>query len=156
RDPRLLRLRKAEPEVEPERLRDLVMEEGSKRLPGYSTDDLADEESEGERLVAVPRPRLPERRLGRERARHQIPVEERGRGQGLADRRQSGLVREEHRDGDAVLPLLPELGPVADDRCVEVEETAGGEDVRAQRGGALGGGPHMRERVRLPELAGVR
>jgi hypothetical protein len=53
------------------------------------------------------------------------------------------------------LPFWPELGPVVGHERVEVELTARGEDVRAQRGRALRARPHVDDRVLLPARVGV-
>ena len=59
RDARLDRLRQADPEVEPQRLGDLVLEEGAERLAGGAAHHLADGPAEGEAVIAVARARAP-------------------------------------------------------------------------------------------------
>src|SRR5438094_488294 len=70
RDPRLLRSRQAEPELQPERLGHLLAEEGAERPAAHPPDDLADEEAERQPVVAVPRARAPERLLAGQRIGH--------------------------------------------------------------------------------------
>ena len=65
RDAMLLGFGQADPELEAEWLRDLVGEEGAEAPAVDAPDDLADEPSVGERVVAVRRPRLPDRLLHR-------------------------------------------------------------------------------------------
>src|SRR5581483_10535094 len=67
--------------------------------------------------------------------------------------RQAGLVVEEQADRDRLLARLGELGPVAGDGGVEVEQAARDEDVAAKGGSALGAGPDQADRVALPRPA---
>ena len=73
RDARLDRLRQADPEVEPERLGDLVLEEGAERHAGGAAHHLADGPAESEAVIAVARAGLPERRLLGQQAGHVVP-----------------------------------------------------------------------------------
>ena len=84
--------------------------------------DFADEETEGERVIAVARTRLPPRLLLGERGGHRVPVVDRLLRERLAHRGQAGLVREQPAHRDRALVLLRELRPVLRDRCVEVEQ----------------------------------
>ena len=61
-------------EVEAERFRDLLAEERSERATADAAHDLADEVTEGERVVPVPRARLPQGLLRGERVDDRVPV----------------------------------------------------------------------------------
>ena len=82
-----------------------------------------------------------------------IPLERGFEGDRLVDPRQPRLVREQpaHRDGR--LPRGAELGPVLDDRGVDVERAVLGEVVRRDRRRALRRREHERDRVARPRRA---
>src|SRR4029079_19536709 len=121
RDAWLLGLRQPDEEVETERPRDLLGEEGAQRPTVDPTDDLADEVPVRHLVVAVRRPRLPQRRLARLRLDDRLPREHLVEGELLVDPRQPRLVRQQVRDGDRLLAPLCELGPVPGNRGVDVE-----------------------------------
>ena len=59
-------------------------------------------------------------------------------------------MRHHLRDGDRILAVLRELGPVGGDGGVDVEFTTVGEHQHRQVGDGLGGGPHVDDGVRFP------
>jgi hypothetical protein len=61
-----------------------------------------------------------------------------------------GPVTHHHRDGDGLLAGLPELGPVAGHRRIQIELTALDELMYACAGEAFGAGQHGGQRVHLP------
>ena len=152
---RELAVGQAHREVDPEPVGHLVAEELAERLARDPPHELADQESERQRVIAVARAGLPERRLGGERLGHELVVVERAGRQRIAHRGDAGLVGEQHRDRRCLLAVLPVLGPVVDDRSVEVEQAARGQDVRAQRGRALGARPDVDDRVLLASGSAV-
>ena len=77
------------------------------------------------------------------------------RGQLGVDRRQPGLVAEQPPHRDVLLARLAELGPVRDDRRVDVEQPALREEVRARGRRALGRREHDLQRVAVVGRAGV-
>ena len=72
---------------------------------------------------------------------------------GLVDREQPGLVRQELADGDLLFALLRELRPVRAHPLFVVEPTARVGDGERHRGQALGGRVDDHHRVLLPRLA---
>ena len=93
RDSRLDRFRQADPEVEPERLRDLLGKEAPGRPAVHAPDDLADEPAEAAHVVAVRGARLPQRCLRREGLDHRVPGERLLQGEVAFDAGQPRAVR---------------------------------------------------------------
>ena len=149
-DPVLFGLGQADPEVEVERRGDLVGEELPEALARDPTNDLPDEPPVGEGVVAVGRSRVPVGLLGGQRLNDRVPGEHLLRAQMGVDGGQTGLVAEQPAHGDVALALGPEVGPVLDDRRVEVELAALGKEVGAHCGGALRRGEHELKGVLVP------
>ena len=105
-----------------------------------------------ERVLAVPGPRLPPRRLGGEQRAHAVPVEEHLRRLRLAKRDEPCLVAQSLADRDAPLPGLRELGPPARERVVERQHAAVGEHEHAERRRRLRHRVDVDERVPLEAL----
>ena len=72
-DPWLVLLGQPDPELEPERLGELVVEERAEAAAVDPPHDLADEMPVGERVVTVRHARLPVGRLHLERVDHRLP-----------------------------------------------------------------------------------
>ena len=73
---------------------------------------LAFVEPEGDRVIGLPRARLPRRLLPSQHDREAIEVGDHAAIDRLVEREQPGLVRQQLADGDRLLALLRELGPV--------------------------------------------
>src|SRR6266508_4063764 len=150
--PLLVLLGQPDPEVQPERSGHLVPEVRAERAAAHPPDHLADQEAEGQPVVAVTGTRTPERFLTSQRVDHELPVVEAAGRQGFPDGRQPRLVAQQVADQDAVLAVLGELRPVRRDRSIDIELAARREQVRAQRHRALGGRPYVADRVLGPWL----
>ena len=156
-DARLHVARQPEPELQPERLRDLIRDERAHGPAVDSADELAAEPAVRERVVRDSRAGLPVRRLRGDEAGHALVVDEIRHRDRRAESRQPRFVRDDVADEHA---LLPELGPVRRHRCVELElaaldqeeQTHGDESLRPReddldrvlaprRPGLLVGGP---------------
>ena len=107
-------------------------------------------------MVAVRGAGLPVGLLHLERVDHRLPRQRLLARQLGVDRGQSRLVTEQPADRDAVLPGLSELGPVRDDRRVQVELAALREQVRTRGRRALGRREHDLQRVAVVRHAVVR
>src|SRR5262249_58218196 len=94
-DPRLLGFGQADPEVEPERCSELVGEEGAERPAGDPPDDLPEDPAVGAEVVAVPRARLPDRRLSRGCGDHRAPRQHLLQGERRVDDWDAGAVAED-------------------------------------------------------------
>src|SRR6185369_17325794 len=129
---------------------DLLTQIGAERLAGDPSHDLADQESLRVDVIAVAGTRLPPRRLGGERLRHDVPVTPRARRQRAGNGRQRRLMRQEIAHRDPRLPRLGELEPVSSDRCVEVQPAGLDDTKRADGGDRLPDGVEIDERVALP------
>ena len=143
----LLLVGEPDPELEAERLGDLVVEEGAEALARDALHDLADQPAVGGGVVAVRGAGLPHRRLGLEGPDHRLPGQRLLEGERGVDVGQAGLVAQQPAHGDVRLAGRLELGPVLGDRRVDVEVAPLGEQVGARRGGALGGREHELEGV---------
>ena len=130
RDPRLVLLGQADPELEPVRLGDLLLEERPQTATVDAPHDLADEVAVGERVVAVA---TPGSHSGSCTSSARITGSHASASAASAcvDGRQPCLVAEQPAHRDVLLPGLPELGPVLHDRRVDVEQAALGQQVRA-------------------------
>ena len=134
-------------EVESERAGHFLGEEGAERAAADPAHDLADQVAVGDGVVAVGGSGLPEGLLGGERFGHRVPGPHLFPGQRGVQRRQAGLVGEQEANRQLFLPRLRELGPVGRHGRVEVEAALLGQEVGADRGGALGGREDELERL---------
>src|SRR5207247_10438757 len=102
--------------------------------------------------------RLPPGGLRLERPGHRGPVEHGAVGERRAQRRKAGPVREDLAERDVLLAGGAELGPVPSDRCVEVDEAALDQPVRADGAERLADREEVDERLLPPRAAapGVR
>jgi hypothetical protein len=144
-----------DPQIQSEGLRHLGAPEVADRRAADPPDHLPHQEPEGERVVAVPGARLPERGLGGQPRAHVVPVVEPARRKGLAQGRQPGLVVQQVAHEDPLLAVGGELWPVRRHGGIEVELPGGRQQVGAQGGGALGGGHGHAQRVLLPGPAAL-
>lgn len=136
-DPVRVLLRQAHREVDPERSGDLLAQELPGQQTGDPADDLADQEAVSDRVVSGAGARLPPGLGGREAGRGELPVVELGQGVRVTQTGDARAVREQVADAHGLLALGGEFGPVGGDRGVQVQESAVGEDVGAERGRAL-------------------
>ena len=148
-------LRQPDVEVEAQRRGDLVGDEAAEAATGHPPDDLADQEAEGEGVVAVPGARLPERRLGGQPSDHVVPVVEAAGGDGVAQRGQPGLVVQQVPDEHTILAGRRELGPVGGDGGVDVQLAGRGQQVGRERRGPLGRRHGHAQRVLLPRAGAL-
>src|SRR5579859_3603563 len=114
----------ANPEVEAQRLRYLLAEEGAQRFARYAAYNLANEPAKCQSLVSMHTSWPPERRLFGQRLNHQIPVEKCSIGQGLADSRQARLVIEQHLHRNCFFGRLTKFGPVIHHWRIQIELAA--------------------------------
>ena len=114
--------------VESPRLRDLLREEAADAPPVDPANDLADEVAVEAGLLAVLRPRLPERRRRREQPRQAVPVEECLGRLRVTESEDAGLVRQHLADERRLLPGLGVLGPVTGNGRLQVELATVGEE----------------------------
>ena len=133
RDTCLVLLREPDPELEPERLRDLVAEERADAAAVDVSHHFPEQVAVGHRVVAVRGAGVPQWLLLLERPDHRVPCEHVGRRELGVERRQSCLVAQQVAHRDPFLARLRELGPVARDRKVDVELAALGEQAHARR-----------------------
>ncbi len=94
--------------------------------------------------------RFPPGRLGRERLRDGIPPTPRSRCQRPGDGRQRGLMGQEIAHREPRLATLGELGPVASDRRVEIEQARLDEAERADGADRLPDRVEVDDRVAFP------
>ena len=120
-----------------------------------STQQLAFIEAEGERVIGLTRAGLPRRLLSGEHDRKAIQVGDHAAIDGFLDRKQPRLVGEQLPDGDPVLPLLRELGPVPGHSLFVVEPAARVGEGERHRGQTLRGRVDDHHGVLLPWLAGL-
>ena len=146
-DPVLEVFGQADPEVQPQGLRDLLGEVRAQRAPTDATDDLTDQPPVGQGVVAVGGTGLPQRLLFGQGRHDRVPGLDLLGAEGRIDGGEAGLMREQEEYGDIALSRLRELGPVGGHRRVEVELAPLGQQVGAGRGGTLGGGEDQLEGV---------
>ncbi len=143
-------LGQADPEVDAERLGDLVLEERAERLAAHPSYELADGPAEVDEVVAVASSRLPEGRLGGDAFDYLVPVDHEVGREFAAEGRNADRVVEHHPDRRRLFAVGGELGPVLGDGRFDVELAAARQDVRAQRHRALRAAHDDRDRVALP------
>src|SRR5712692_10750977 len=136
--------------IDPERCGDLVVEIRADALAGDTANYLSDEPSVSQCMIAMLRPRLPERLLGGERRDHRIPVEDRLARERLANSRQTRAMVQQLPHRYPVLAMLREFRPVTRDRRVKIEQTLVGQAMSAYRGHPLGGREDGDDRVARP------
>ena len=107
------------------------------------------------RVIGLPRPRLPRRLLTRQHDGEAIEVGDDAAIDGLVERVQPCLVRQELADGDSLLALLRELRPVGAHTFLVIEPASRVREGERHRGQALGGRVDDHHRVPLPGLAGL-
>jgi hypothetical protein len=105
-------------------------------------------------MVAMLRPGLPVRLLRGDRGNDRVPREDLVERERALDRREPHLVAEGPAHGDVGLAVRRELGPVAGDRRVEIEEPTLDEPEDARRRDALRRRKDERERVLHPRPPG--
>src|SRR6266851_647530 len=136
--------------VNPKRRRDLVFEIRTDAFAGDAPNHFANQPSVSQCMIAMLRPRLPERLLGRERRDHRIPVEDRLARKHLANSRQTRAMVQQLPHRYPVLAMLREFRPVTRDRRVKIEQTLVGQAMSANRGHPLGGREDGDDRVARP------
>jgi hypothetical protein len=104
-------------------------------------------------VIRLTRPRLPCRLLTGEHDRESVEVGHNAPIDGLIKREQPGLVSQQMPDGQALLALLRELGPVPAYALVVVEPAAGMSDGHRHCGQPLGGRVDDHHAVPLPRVA---
>src|SRR5579875_681262 len=130
--------RQPEMAVGAERPGDVLGDPRPGKLAGDPPDDLADQEPVGHRVVAVGRARRPVRALLLQGPDDRRPGQQLRAGQRPVERGQPRLVGEQPPHGDGFLAGPAELGPVAGDGGVQVDDLPVGEHVRRDRDNALG------------------
>ena len=103
----LLRRGQPDPELETERLGDLVVPERAEALAGDAPHDFADEVAVGDRVVAVRGARLPVGLLHLDRVDDRIPGEHLFGGERRVDGGETRLVAQEPAHRDVLLARLP-------------------------------------------------
>ncbi len=99
---------------------------------------------------------LPGRRLAGQRLDDRIPGQRVVEGHDAVDPGESGPVGKQVSDRYGFLARLGELGPIPDNRRVDVEEPLLGQSVGAHGSRALGGRVRENHRVFFPRLTGDR
>ena len=112
-------------------------------------------EAERDRVVRLARSPLPRRFLPGEHDGQSIEVGDQSAIDRFTEREQTRLVRQELADGDRVLPVLPELGPVRGDSLFVIQPAAGMCESERHCGETLGGGVDEHHRVLLPRLTSL-
>ncbi len=150
-----LGLRKADPEVQAQRLGYLLRQDGAQCASGRPQHQLGQQPAVGLRVVAVPGARLPEGLLRGDRVRSGDSVAGLGGGQPPVQRREARTVGEQVADQGLLLAARLELRPVRADRRVQVEQPALVQQQRHGRGHALGRGADDLRGVLGPGLGAV-
>ena len=121
------------------------------RATGDPAEYLAENESVGGHVIALRGARFPPRFGGGQLPADEVPVGDVVPSAHPGARPDdTGSVAHHHGQGDVFLARLPELGPVAGDRRVQVQLTAVGKLVDAGGRQALGAGQHGGQGVLLP------
>ena len=130
--------RQADVDVDAERFGDLGAQVLAEGAAGDAADDFAEDEAEGDHVIALRGAGLPPR-FGRRRG-GRTPRPSRGSLRGVqagAGSDDAGAVAHHHGDGDVLLSGLAEFGPVLGDGGVQVELAAIGQQVNAGAGQAF-------------------
>ena len=148
-----------EPDVEldAERSRDLVGEVAADGPP-FGVDpaqQLALVPAERLPVIAVELAGLPVRTLAGQHPPEPVEVAEDVQIERGVDDGQPGLVSEQASDGDVLLAVCGELGPVAGHRLVELEQAAGMGDGHRHRRQPLGRREHADQGVALPRTCSL-
>ena len=101
-------------------------------------------------MVAVTLAGWPPRRLGGERLGHDVPVQHGARWERGPDGRKPRLTRQQEAHGKLPLAGLGKLGPVAEDRRIEIERASFDEAERADGGDGFPDGVEIDDRVGVP------
>ena len=110
-------------------------------------------ESQGEGMVGLARAGLPRRLLTGHDRRKAIEVGHDAAIHRFAERKETGLMRQELADGDLLFPLLRELRPVRGDPLLVVEPSAGVCECQGHGRQALRGRVNDDHRVPFPRVA---
>src|SRR5262245_46889190 len=116
-------------------------------------DQLAFVEAEADGVVSLARPWLPRRLLTGEHDREPIEVGDDTWIDGLIEREEARLVREQLAHGDRAFALVGKLGPVRGNARLVIQPTAGVSDGQRHGGQPLAGRPDEHHRVLFPWLA---
>src|SRR5688572_16617556 len=92
---------------------------------------------ERDRMITLPRPRLPRRFLPGQYLGETVEVRDRAFIHRLVESEQPGLVGEQLPYGDFLLSVLSELLPVCGNGLIVIEPTAGMSDRKGHRGQTL-------------------
>ncbi len=142
--------------VEAQRLGKVVRHHVGQRPTGHPADDLADQPAVSDGVVAGLRAGLVGRSLPGQGVDHVVPIQNVvGILDDAAKSMQAGGVAEHVTDGQVLLSVLRELGPVGGHRRVVVHPTGVGLQVQGRRGDPLGGAEAHRHGVGLPRVAVV-
>ena len=142
-------------ELDAERRRDVLREGAADAAPlGIGpTQQLALVEAEGDGVVALARSWLPQRSLARQPDGQRLRVGEELGTDRLVERGEAGLVGEQLPDGDLLLAVLRELGPVGGHALLEVQVPAAVRHRERHGCHALGGREDRYQGVALPGQA---
>ena len=121
----------------------------------HSTQEFALVEAEGQCVIRLMRAGLPCRLLTGEHDRQAVEIGDHAAIDRFLEGKQPCLVGEQLSDGDPVLPLLRELGPVSGHALFVVQPTAGVGDRESHRGETLGRRVDHHHGVRLPRRTGL-
>ncbi|GMT15969.1 hypothetical protein PFISCL1PPCAC_7266, partial [Pristionchus fissidentatus] len=155
-----VRFRQRQPDVEVDACRHgkLLVEEppDAAALGVDAANDLINEPTVGERVVADLDARLPIGRLILKVLRHADVIEAVLHRDSLRDKRKSRLMTHDHLHGDVLLAVLAEFGPELDDLVIVGHLPSVDEHRHAQRAHRLARGEGDVHRVLLPETVALR
>ena len=140
----------ADVDVGAERFGDLGAQVLTDCSTGHPAENLAEDETEGGHVIALGGARLPPRFRGGQLLTDKAPVGDFFPAHPGARPDYAGSVAHHHGQGDVFLARLPELGPVAGHRSLQVQLSAVGELVDAGGRQAFGTGQHRGQGVLLP------
>ncbi len=140
----------ADVDVGAERFGDLGAQVLADRAPGDAAEHLAEDESEGGHVVALSGARLPPGFRDGQLFADKVPVGDLLPAHPGARADHAGPVAHHHGQRDGFLARLPELGPVAGHRRLQVQLAAVGQVVDTGGSQALGAGQHGGQGVLLP------
>ena len=139
-------------EIDAERTSDFAREELTGLLTADATDDLANEVTLVQRVIARLRAGLPPWLLCCEHRGRFFPVVDVVDNYWLRPRRHARSVRHEVTHFDCFFAVGRELGPVLRNGSKHIELAAVNEHQGGERGHRLGGRPHVGDGVGLPRL----